>query len=48
VTTQLYRPGAGPSSLRSMPSTLGGTAIPINRILTSEDPGASARWRVSD
>ena len=45
MTTQLYRPRAQPANLRSMSSTIGGTAIPVThyRILTKEQPLATAR-----
>jgi hypothetical protein len=45
LTTHLYRPGAHPSNLRSMSSTIARTAIPIThyRILTKEQPAATAR-----
>ena len=45
VTTQFYRPGAHPSNLRSMSSTIARTAIPIThyRILTKEQPAATPR-----
>jgi hypothetical protein len=49
LTTHLYRPGAQPSNLRSMPSTTAGTAIPIthSRILTkgSSQPQLLGLWR---
>ena len=45
LTTQLYRPGAHTSNLRSKSSTIARTAIPIThyRILTKEQLAATAR-----
>jgi hypothetical protein len=45
LTTQLYRPGAHTSNLRSMSSTIARTAIPIThyRILSKEQPAATPR-----
>ena len=45
LTTQLYRPGAHTSNLRSMSRTIARTAIPIThyRILTKKQPAATAR-----
>jgi hypothetical protein len=45
LTSQLYRPGADPSSTRSTSSAVARTAIPIThyRILSKQQPAATPR-----